>query len=131
MSLTQIRHALRRLSLNQLRKLGEWLRELIKSAEEAKRTILKRRPAAETSRLAESMNSIVCPPLSTARWRYLHDFQTQDVCLVHPIGSATHLQMLTHALIDFRCVSLYQTKPGLVIYVESAFTHRLFGVAVR
>jgi hypothetical protein len=35
MSLMQIKHAVRLLSLGQLRKLDEWLRELIRKAEEA------------------------------------------------------------------------------------------------
>jgi hypothetical protein len=35
MSLTQIKHALRQLSLGQLRKLDEWLHEFIRVAEEA------------------------------------------------------------------------------------------------
>jgi hypothetical protein len=37
MSLTQIKYAVRRLSLAQLRRLDEWLRELIRSGEEAER----------------------------------------------------------------------------------------------
>ena len=37
MSLTQIKHAVRMLSLGQLRKLDEWLHELIRKAEEADR----------------------------------------------------------------------------------------------
>ncbi len=37
MSLVQIKHSLRRLSLDQLRKLDEWLHELIRRAEEANR----------------------------------------------------------------------------------------------
>jgi hypothetical protein len=37
MNIVQIRHALRRLSLSQLRKLEEWMHELIKRAEEANR----------------------------------------------------------------------------------------------
>jgi hypothetical protein len=37
MGLTQINHAVRRLSLGQLRKLDEWLHELIRRAEEAER----------------------------------------------------------------------------------------------
>jgi hypothetical protein len=38
MSLMQIKHAVRMLSLGQLRKLDEWLHELIRRAEEADRT---------------------------------------------------------------------------------------------
>lgn len=37
MSLMQIKHAVRALSLSQLRKLDEWLHELIRRAEEAER----------------------------------------------------------------------------------------------
>lgn len=37
MNMTQIKRALRRLSLGQLRKLDEWLHELIRAAEEANR----------------------------------------------------------------------------------------------
>src|SRR4051812_41248606 len=37
MSLIQIKHAVRLLSLDQLRKLNEWLHELIRRAEEAER----------------------------------------------------------------------------------------------
>jgi hypothetical protein len=39
-------------------------------------SFLKNRFAAETSRFALSMNSIVLPSLSVARYRYLHDFPT-------------------------------------------------------
>jgi hypothetical protein len=35
MTLTEIKYAIRRLSLSQLRKLDEWLHELIRAAEEA------------------------------------------------------------------------------------------------
>src|SRR5215207_2227810 len=44
---------------------------------------LKNRFAAQTSRFALSMNSIVLPSLSTARYRYSHDFQTggQNGCV--------------------------------------------------
>ena len=37
MNIVQIKHALRRLSLGQLRKLDEWLHEFIRNAEEAER----------------------------------------------------------------------------------------------
>ncbi len=37
MNLTQLKHALRALSLSQLKKLDEWLHELIRRAEEADR----------------------------------------------------------------------------------------------
>jgi hypothetical protein len=37
MNIVQLKHALRRLSLSQLRILDEWLRELIKRVEEAER----------------------------------------------------------------------------------------------
>lgn len=37
MNIVQLKHALRRLSLGQLRKLDEWLHELIRNAEEAER----------------------------------------------------------------------------------------------
>ena len=50
MNIVQIKHALRRLSLGQLRKLDEWMRELIKRAEEAERaekSLSQRRTAAE------------------------------------------------------------------------------------
>jgi hypothetical protein len=39
-------------------------------------SFLKNRFAAETSRFALSINSIACPSLSTARYRYLHVFPT-------------------------------------------------------
>jgi len=54
-----------------------------------------------------------------------------DVSLVHPIGRAAHLQMLTYSLIDLRGVPLDPTKDGRVIHVESTFTHHLFDIAVR
>jgi hypothetical protein len=38
MSNAQLKHAVRRLSLGQLRKLDEWVRELIRSAEETERS---------------------------------------------------------------------------------------------
>jgi hypothetical protein len=52
MSLIQIKHAVRRLSLSQLRKLDVWLHELIRKAEEADRaeqsTTRKRTVAEQT-----------------------------------------------------------------------------------
>src|SRR6201999_4329338 len=50
------------------------------------------------------------PCLSTARYRYLQVFPTQDVRLIYPIRSATHLQMRSDALVDLRGITLYPTK---------------------
>jgi len=50
MTLLHLKHAMRKLSLSQLRKLEEWLHELIKKAEEAKsieKLSLRKRPTAE------------------------------------------------------------------------------------
>jgi hypothetical protein len=50
MNIVQLKHALRRLSLGQLRKLDERMRELIKRAEEAERaekSLSRRRAVAE------------------------------------------------------------------------------------
>jgi hypothetical protein len=52
MGLSQIKHAIRLLPLTQLRKLDEWLHELISKAEEANH---KERPLARKSSLAEQI----------------------------------------------------------------------------
>jgi hypothetical protein len=54
-----------------------------------------------------------------------------DVGLIHPVRSATHLQMLTDALVNLRRVSLDPPEDGQVIHIEPALTHHLFDVAVR
>ena len=50
MSLVQIKHSLRSLSLDQLRRLDEWLHELIRRAEEANRA---EKPPARKQTVAE------------------------------------------------------------------------------
>lgn len=52
MGLSQIKHAIRLLPLTQLRKLDEWLHEVIRKAEEANR---KERLPARKSSLAEQI----------------------------------------------------------------------------
>jgi len=50
MNLLQLKHAMRKLSLTQLRKLEEWLHELIRSAEKAERvekSTLRKQTVAE------------------------------------------------------------------------------------
>lgn len=50
MSLIQIKYAIRRLSLGQLKRLNQWLQELIRKAEEAEReekSSLHKQPVAE------------------------------------------------------------------------------------
>lgn len=74
---------------------------------------------------------MICPSLSTARYKYLHVFPTQDVGLIHPIRRAAHLQMLMYALIDLRRVTLYPTEHGRVIYVETSLTYHLFDISIR
>ena len=49
MSLTQIKHAVRLLSLSQLRKLHEWLHELIRRAEETERVVKPSSPKQTVS----------------------------------------------------------------------------------
>lgn len=58
-------------------------------------------------------------------------FPDLDVYLIDPIGSAAHLQMLTDALIDFRCVPLDPTEHCRVIHVETSLTHHLFDISKR
>jgi hypothetical protein len=65
MTLIQIKHAVRALSLSQLRKLDEWLHELIRSAEEAERAekaSSRKRPVAEQALDAKTyrLESIRC-----------------------------------------------------------------------
>src|SRR5918998_4892697 len=87
---------------------------------------LKKRFAAETSRFAESMNSIVFPSLSTARYRYFHCLPTFTNAPVHAVGGARQLQVRPDAFIDFRGVSLDPTKDRGVVHVEAALTVELF-----
>src|SRR5215207_6920478 len=54
-----------------------------------------------------------------------------DVSLIHSIRGASHLQMLTGALVDLRSVPLNPAKNCRVIHVESALTHHLFYVTTR
>jgi hypothetical protein len=74
------------------------------------------------------MNSIVLVHSAIQIFAGLPDL---DVSLVYTIRRAAHLQMLTHTFIDLRGITLYPTKDGRVIHIESALTHHLFDVSIR
>jgi len=92
---------------------------------------LKKRFAALISRLAESINSMVFPSLSTARYRYLHVFPTQDVRLVNAVRGAAHLETRTDSLIDFGSVSLDTAPHRRMMHLKTTLPHHLFDVTVR
>jgi hypothetical protein len=53
-----------------------------------------------------------------------------DVGLVNPEGRTAHLQMLTHAFVDRRRITLDPTKDGRVIHGEPALAHHFLNIAV-